>query len=96
MELRKDKFAVHLIIFFLAVVMFISVSLFKLYVNQRILDIGYDISRANAVRTKLFQTRRRLELELQNLKNPDRIKEFAEANSMRMPASQQIVYINVE
>jgi cell division protein FtsL len=85
-----------LLFFIVSVAVFILVMIFKLGVQNKILDIGYEISQENKAKRTLLQERKQLDLEIEYLKSPGRIEEMARLQyEMKVPAADQIIHLRV-
>ncbi len=78
----------------LLVFMFIVVASVFLWSRLRVVNIGYEISRANEQRSLLMEKNNRLRLELTRLKSPEKIEKVAhEELLLGPPTGEQIVDI---
>jgi cell division protein FtsL len=82
------------LLFIASLVVFVSVMVFKLKVHNRILDIGYEISQENSTRRTLAQEKKQMDLEVQYLRSPERIRQIAQDQyAMKIPGSSQIIHM---
>lgn len=75
----------------LATAMGVSAAVAQVWTHQRVIELGYEISRETKERDQLQEQNRRLRIELEILKSPDRIGRIA-ANvyGMRPPEPEQM------
>ncbi len=72
----------------------IAVLFVYLWSRLTVINIGYEISRANAVRTVLIEKNKRLRLELVRLRSPERIERIASKElGLTYPTNEQIIRI---
>jgi len=82
------------LLFLASIIIFILVMVFKLNIHNNIIDIGYKISQENNSKRVLLQENKRMDLEIQYLRSPERINEIAKTTcSMRIPSSNQIIHL---
>ncbi|MFH1436993.1 MAG: cell division protein FtsL [Pseudomonadota bacterium] len=83
-----------ILLFAAGIVVFIIVVAFKLHIQHRIIDIGYSMSQENNKKRTLLQEEKRLDLEIQYLRSPERLNEVAQNDfSMKIPAADQIMHL---
>jgi cell division protein FtsL len=61
----------------LAAFLFVAVLLVYLWSRLMMVNIGYDISKVNLKRETLIESNRRLSIELERLRSPERIEAIA-------------------
>ncbi len=82
------------LLFIASLAVFVSVMVFKLNAHNRILDIGYLISQENSTRRTLLQDKKQMDLEVQYLRSPERIRKIAQDQyEMKIPSSSQIIHL---
>ena len=82
------------LLFIVSLAVFVSVMVFKLRVHNRILNIGYEISQENSGRRTLLQEKKQMEIEVQYLRSPERIRQIAQDQyAMKIPSSNQIIHM---
>ncbi len=83
-----------ILLFAAGIIVFIIVMTFKLHVQHRIIDIGYSMSQENNKKRTLLQEKKRMDLEIQYLKSPERLNDVAQNDfSMKIPAADQIMHL---
>lgn len=68
----------------------VSVALLYAYTSIRTLNISYEVSRNLEVQRELRETGRRLMVELNNLRSPERLEEEAQRQGLIQPKAEQM------
>lgn len=77
-----------------AALMFVAVLFIYLWCRLTVVDIGYEISKANSIRDGLIEQNRRLRIEYMRLKSPERIERIASKElNLVHPSNAQIISI---
>lgn len=90
-NLKDMSFFYSAVLVFIAVFAFISSVLWS---RLMVVNIGYEISRANSARTVLIEKNKRLTLDYMALKSPERIEKIASRElGLVYPTGAQVVNI---
>ncbi|MBI5237955.1 MAG: cell division protein FtsL [Deltaproteobacteria bacterium] len=77
-----------------AALVFLAVLSVYLWCRLTVVDIGYEISKANSIRDGLIEQNRRLKIEYMKLKSPERIERIASKElNLVHPSNGQIINI---
>ena len=92
-RVRRDLRDASFFYIALMTIAFLSIFVFAyLWSRVTVVQLGYDISKANTERTRLVDMNKRLKLEQMRLKSPSRIKKVATGElGMRYPTKEQVI-----
>lgn len=77
-----------------AVLISVAVLFGYLWSRLTVVNLGYEISKANSVRSSLVEQNRRLKIDFMKLKSPERIERIASAElKLVHPKGEQIIQI---
>lgn len=86
----KDMSFLYLTI--LAAVALVSVAFAFVWSRMTVVNIGYEISKANTLRAELVEKNKRLKIEFMKLKSPERIEKIASQELQLIhPTGEQVV-----
>ena len=68
----------------------VSVALLYAYTSIRTLNVSYEVSRGLEVQRDLRETGRRLMVELNNLRSPERLEQEAQRQGLIQPKAEQM------
>lgn len=88
--LKDSLFLLHLS---LAIFLFILLAAFYLWIRLEIIELGYEISRANRIRHELTEENKRLKIELTNLKSPERIEGIGRRLGLHYPSGGEVIRV---
>ena len=92
-SVKNSSLFLSILFFITGLIIFVAVMILKLHVQGEIIELGYKLNNVENKKKGLIQEKKKLDIEIQYLKSPDRIDELAEGFGMKIPNSERIIHL---